>query len=65
MKYKFLGSFEPDEVNGVCGDSNEEEAHDIEIKGSPVVFEDHVRVSSEEYDEVQLLSFVRKADHIL
>ena len=65
MKYKFLGSFEPDKVNCVSRDTDEEEAHDIEIKGSPVVFENHVRVSSEEYDEVQLLSFVRKADHIL
>jgi hypothetical protein len=63
-KYKFLRSFEPDEIDGIRGDGDEKEAHDVEVEGAPVVLEDHVGVSSDKHDQVQLLRFVGKTDDI-
>jgi hypothetical protein len=63
-KYKFLRSFEPDEIDSISGDCDEKEAHDVEVEGAPMVLEDHVGVSSDKHDHVQLLRFVRKTDDI-
>ena len=63
-RYKFLRSFEPDEINGISGDCDEKEAHDVEVERAPMILEDHIGVSSDKHNQVQLLRFVGKTDDI-
>jgi hypothetical protein len=55
--YKLQGISEPHEVDGVCGDTDEEYLHDEEIERLPP--KEQIDVAGEEDDEVDLLSFVR------
>ena len=63
-KYHFVGSFKAHDVDGVGGDSDEDEPHGIEVEGAPVVFDEHVGVPGEEDYEVNLLGFVADADDV-
>ena len=37
-----MGTFESHDVDGVSGDTDEDEAHCVEIERTPVVFDEHV-----------------------
>jgi hypothetical protein len=60
-----MGPFEAHDVDGIGCDSDEDEAHGVEVEGAPVVFEEHVGVACEEDDEVYFLGFVADADYVL
>lgn len=48
-------------VDGGGGDPDEDESHDVEVEGAPMVFQDHVGISGEEDDHVEFLGAVGEA----
>ena len=59
-----MGSLEAHDVDGVGGDSYKDEPHGVEVEGAPVVLDEHIGVSGEEDNEVNLLGFVADADDV-
>ena len=53
-----MGTFAAHHIDGVASDAYKDEAHGVEVEGSPVVFDEHVGVSGDEDDQVDLLGLV-------
>ena len=56
--------FESHDIDGIGSNSNKDKSHGIEIERSPVVFDEHIGVSGDEDNQVNLLSFVADANNI-
>ena len=60
-----MGTFEAHDIDGIGCDSNENEPHSIEVEGAPVVLYQHVGISGDEDDEIDLLGFVADSNDVL
>ena len=47
-KYHFMRSFKAHDIDGVGCNSNKDESHSIEVERTPVMFDEHIRISGDE-----------------
>ena len=59
-----MRSLKSHDVDSVGSDGDEDNTHDIEVEGSPMVLEYHVGVASGKDYEVDLLCFVADSNDV-
>lgn len=62
--YEFVWAFISHVVDSHGVNADEDKAHNIKVYGSPVVFEDHVRVARQKNYDEYFLRFVGEPYHI-
>ena len=63
-RYHFMRSFKAHNIDGVGCNSNKDESHGIKVERTPMMFDEHIRISGDEDHKINLLSFVADAYNI-
>ena len=60
-----MGTFKTHNVDGVSSDSDEDKPHGVEIERTPVMLDEHVGITSEEDNEIDLLGLIANSYDVL